>query len=66
MPRIGYARVSTSSQDLDIQKTKLKEAGCEIVRAGDGAGVSYATSPPHRDFACRRGFRRILLTFLPS
>jgi DNA invertase Pin-like site-specific DNA recombinase len=40
MPRIGYARVSTSSQDLDIQKTKLKEAGCEIVRAETGSGAS--------------------------
>jgi DNA invertase Pin-like site-specific DNA recombinase len=40
MPRIGYARVSTSSQDLDIQKTKLKEAGCEIVRAEAGSGAS--------------------------
>ena len=40
MPRIGYARVSTSSQDLDIQKTKLKEAGCGIVRAETGSGAS--------------------------
>lgn len=40
MPRIGYARVSTSSQDLDVQKTKLKEAGCEIVRAETGSGAS--------------------------
>ena len=42
MPRIGYARVSTSSQDLDIQKTKLKEAGCEIIRAETASGVSRA------------------------
>ena len=40
MPRIGYARVSTSSQDLDIQKAKLKAAGCEIVRAETGSGAS--------------------------
>jgi DNA invertase Pin-like site-specific DNA recombinase len=40
MPRIGYARVSTSSQDLDIQKAKLKEAGCEIIRAETGSGAS--------------------------
>jgi hypothetical protein len=35
---------------------------------GTGPSVEtlYATSPPHWDFACRRGFRRILLTFLPS
>lgn len=40
MPRIGYARVSTSSQDLEIQKAKLKEAGCEIIRAETGSGAS--------------------------
>ena len=40
MPRIGYARVSTSSQDLAIQKVKLKQAGCEIVRAETGSGAS--------------------------
>lgn len=40
MPRIGYARVSTSSQDLDLQKTILKEAGCEIVRAETASGAS--------------------------
>lgn len=40
MPRIGYARVSSSSQDLDIQKAKLKAAGCEIVRAETGSGAS--------------------------
>lgn len=40
VPRIGYACVSTSSQDLDIQKAKLKEAGCEIVRSETGSGAS--------------------------
>lgn len=40
MPRIGYARVSTSSQDLDIQKAALRAAGCEIVRAEIGSGAS--------------------------
>ncbi|NCO22274.1 MAG: resolvase [Hydrogenophilales bacterium CG17_big_fil_post_rev_8_21_14_2_50_63_12] len=40
MPRIGYARVSSSSQDLEIQKAKLKAAGCEIVRAETGSGAS--------------------------
>ena len=40
MSRIGYARVSTSSQDLDIQKAKLKKADCEIIRAETGSGAS--------------------------
>ena len=40
MPRIGYARVSTSSQDLDIQKARLRAAGCEIIRAETGSGSS--------------------------
>ncbi|NUH65536.1 recombinase family protein [Sulfitobacter sp. S0837] len=40
MPRIGYARVNTTSQDLDIQKAKLKDAGCEIIRSETGSGAS--------------------------
>lgn len=40
MPRIGYARVSTANQDLGIQTTKLKKAGCEIVRSETGSGAS--------------------------
>jgi DNA invertase Pin-like site-specific DNA recombinase len=40
MPRIGYARISSSSQDLDIQKTMLKAAGCEIVRSETVSGAS--------------------------
>jgi len=40
MARIGYARVSTADQDLDIQITKLKAAGCEIVRSETGSGAS--------------------------
>ena len=40
MTRIGYARVSTTDQDLDIQITKLKAAGCEIVRSETGSGAS--------------------------
>ena len=40
MPRIGYARVSSVGQDLDIQKAALAAAGCEIVRAETGSGAS--------------------------
>lgn len=40
MTRIGYARVSTTDQDLDIQNERLKAAGCEIVRSETGSGAS--------------------------
>lgn len=40
MARIGYARVSTSDQDLDIQNERLKVAGCEIIRSETGSGAS--------------------------
>jgi len=40
MTRIGYARVSTTDQDLDIQITKLRAAGCGIVRSETGSGAS--------------------------
>lgn len=29
--KIGYARVSTTEQNLDIQKRTLEEAGCELI-----------------------------------
>lgn len=40
MARIGYARVSTIDQDLDIQVAKLKAERCEIVRAEKVSGAS--------------------------
>jgi DNA invertase Pin-like site-specific DNA recombinase len=36
----GYARVSTSDQDLSIQKASLKAAGCETIRAEKVSGTS--------------------------
>lgn len=40
MSRIGYARVSSASQDLDIQIGKLTAAGCEVIRSETGSGAS--------------------------
>ena len=40
MPRIGYARVSSSSQYIDVQKAKLKAAGCEVIRSETVSGAS--------------------------
>jgi DNA invertase Pin-like site-specific DNA recombinase len=33
MTVIGYARVSTTDQDLSIQESALRAAGCDVIRA---------------------------------
>ena len=42
MAIIGYARVSTTDQDLSLQLETLRKAGCETVRAEKVSGTSTA------------------------
>jgi hypothetical protein len=43
---IGYARVSTADQKLDLQNDALTKAGCERIFTDTGAGPVAKRSPP--------------------
>lgn len=42
MKTYGYARVSTDDQDLTIQRERLLEAGCDVVREEKRSGTKLA------------------------
>jgi DNA invertase Pin-like site-specific DNA recombinase len=42
MPMYGYARVSTQSQSTDLQVSRLRAAGCDVVRYEAISGRSRA------------------------
>jgi DNA invertase Pin-like site-specific DNA recombinase len=40
MPVFGYARVSATDQDLNIQEAALRAAGCDMIRSEKKSGTS--------------------------
>ena len=51
---IGYARVSTDDQNLDLQRDALKKAGCEVIYEETASGKN--TSRPELEH-CRKALR---------
>ena len=42
---VGYARVSTGDQNLDLQQDALREAGCEKLFTDVGLGIANRQKP---------------------
>ena len=42
MATYGYARVSTTDQDVTIQEAALRAAGCEVIRSETRSGTATA------------------------
>jgi len=56
MAKIGYARVSTDDQSLDLQKDALKDAGCSPIYEEQVSGAkSSRPELMHALLACRPG-----------
>ncbi len=56
MNLIGYARVSTEDQNLDLQKQALEAAGCDVIHVDKSTGADIK----------RRGLSKALLHAQPG
>ena len=52
--RIGYARVSTDDQNLDLQRDALRQAGCSVIYEETASGKSAARPELEQ---CRKALR---------